>query len=387
MRFVLGVLLVLGTSLGGGMLALPVVTAAGGYTHALFFLLGIWALTLFTALLLLEVNLWLPQDAHLMRMAQQTLGWPGQWIASVFYLLFLYCLLSAYVAGGGDWVDTLLGAAHIALPHAVSVFIFSFVFAVLIFFDVRVVAWANWGFMMIKLFAYFALVILMLPHVQLAFLRGGQSHTLLPAMIMMVTAFGYSIIIPSLRRYFDSDVRLLKRAIIVGSLAALACYLLWDFAVQGSLRRDLLIHLAKSGHVIGEFPMVLKAALTSGWALTFAILFVSICVTTAALSIGLSLSDLIADICQAKGHVGARLGVLLLTFLPPCVVVWWRPSLFIAGLHYAGLACVVLMLVLPTLMVWRGRYHLGLSGPYCVPGGKVMLWVSLSASVALLCVG
>ncbi|MES2272690.1 MAG: aromatic amino acid transport family protein, partial [Chlamydiota bacterium] len=50
-----GTLLVAGTSIGAGMLALPVVTASGGFLPALFVYFLCWLFMTCTGLLLLEI--------------------------------------------------------------------------------------------------------------------------------------------------------------------------------------------------------------------------------------------------------------------------------------------------------------------------------------------
>ena len=87
-----GVLLIVGTSIGGGMLALPMAAAAGGFYHSIILFLGAWLVTVLAAFYTLEVNLWLPEDTNLISMAKVTLGRPGQLITWISYLL-LYTLL------------------------------------------------------------------------------------------------------------------------------------------------------------------------------------------------------------------------------------------------------------------------------------------------------
>ena len=54
------ILLIVGTSIGAGMLALPVATAALGFTGSLIMLFSCWFVMTTSAFLLLEVNLAMP---------------------------------------------------------------------------------------------------------------------------------------------------------------------------------------------------------------------------------------------------------------------------------------------------------------------------------------
>ena len=97
-----GILLIVGISIGGGMLALPIVTAAGGFYHSLWLFIGAWLVTVIGAFLILEINLWLPAGTNMISMARATLGVPGQVVTWLVYLVLLYVLLAAYLAGGSD---------------------------------------------------------------------------------------------------------------------------------------------------------------------------------------------------------------------------------------------------------------------------------------------
>src|SRR5690348_7302081 len=97
-----GALLVAGTSIGAGMLALPVVTALGGFFPSLFVYVLCWLFMTCTGLLMLEICLLMPPGANLVSMAQKYLGRFGEVLAWVLYLFLFYCLSVAYVSGGGS---------------------------------------------------------------------------------------------------------------------------------------------------------------------------------------------------------------------------------------------------------------------------------------------
>ncbi len=84
-----GILLIIGTSIGGGMLALPIATAQLGVINALIFLVICWAMMTAAALLILEVNLWHNINSNLISMAKTTLGKFGQIIA--WLIVISYC--------------------------------------------------------------------------------------------------------------------------------------------------------------------------------------------------------------------------------------------------------------------------------------------------------
>ena len=76
--------------------------------------------------------------------------------------------------------------------------------------------------------------------------------------------------------------------------------------------------------------------------------------------------------------------VVALTLLPPLAIILFYPGIFIMGLSYAGIFCVLLLMLLPALMVWSGRYVKNIAGGYEVIGGKPFIIVEIIIAVALL---
>jgi tyrosine-specific transport protein len=65
-----GILLVAGSCIGAGMLALPILTGLSGFFPSLSILLASWAFMTFTGLLLVEVNGWFSNQVNLVSMSK-----------------------------------------------------------------------------------------------------------------------------------------------------------------------------------------------------------------------------------------------------------------------------------------------------------------------------
>ncbi len=385
-----GALLIIGTSIGAGMLAQPVVTAGGGYWHSLWLLIGIWSLTLFSAFLILEVNLWFPENANLVSMARKTLGYGGEVVTWLIYLLLLYTLVATYISGGSDLLHYLFTLIHVQTAQWVDSILFVLILGSIVFYGVKAVDWSNRGLMTVKLGAFLLLVVLILPHVNFVKLETGRFSLLSSAVMVVVTSFGYGTIIPTLRSYFKSNVNALRLVIFLGSLTSLLCYLLWDFVVQGTLIKQGptgLVHMAVSGHVTSELTKALVVQLNNVAISELARLFSSLCVTTSFLGVALCLSDFLTD-----GLKRAREGmdhwlIIAIVFIPPLIIVLFFPGAFLTGLSLGGVLCVILLMLLPALMAWRGRYVIKISSGYRVWGGKLALALEIIIATALLIYG
>ena len=190
----------------------------------------------FSAFLLLEINLWLPANSNIISMADATLGRLGKYFAWFCYLLLLYTLISAFISGGSDIVrEWLLSSFDVHAPHWATNLIFVGIFFYIVYHGIYFVDIVNRGFMFVKLVLYVLLVTMIFPHVNPEHFTIMHPVTLLPIMTVAITAYGFSIIVPSLRVYFNSDVKKLRTVILCGSLVPLVCYTLWDFVVLGTL--------------------------------------------------------------------------------------------------------------------------------------------------------
>jgi tyrosine-specific transport protein len=382
-----GILLIVGTSIGGGMLALPVATAEVGFVNSLIFLVLCWLVMTAGALLLLEVNLRLPAGSNMVSMAKSTLGLPGQVIAWVTYLFLLYTLLAAYISGGSDVFNSLLHKVHIHIPDSVTACVFTALFALVVYNGIRSVDYVNRGLMFAKLGIYFLLIVIISPHVSLQSLQGGSSLAITGCLMILITSFGFATIVPSLRDYFEGDVRTLRRVIVLGSLIPLTCYVLWDAVIMGTVQREGengLLSLIQSEHATSGLTDALHHAVQSTWIHGFFSAFTSVCMITAFLGVSLGLFDFLADGLKLKktGHQGR--GTLLLTFLPPLLVVLMSPGIYLHALSYAGVLCVILLLLLPAAMAWRGRRVHAENKIHLVPGGNIALTLIMATSMVLL---
>jgi len=366
-----GALLVAGTTIGGGMLALPVLTSLGGFFPSLLIYFLCWAFMACTGLLFLEVSLWLKKDSNIVTMASETLGLPGKIVAWVLYLFLFYCLTLAYVVGCGDLVSQ---AFHESIPDYAGSLIFVALFAPVVFAGAKVIGKLNIYLVGCLAFFYFAFVILGFRFIRWEFLSNANWPLSLKALPVAFTAFAYQGIIPSLVYYMDYDHNKVKKAILIGSFIPLITYIIWQWLILGIVPTygpgglaDALQNGENAVYPLKNFiqnPLVYPIGL--GFAF-FALL-------TSFLGVTLGLLDFLADGFKMPKTPINKLIICCFIFIPPLIVGFTHPGLFLQALDFAGgFGCSLLLGALPIIMVWRGRYHLGLKSQYSLPGGKKVL--------------
>ena len=392
-KFIGGILLIIGTSIGGGMLALPIATAQLGFINAIIALILCWAVMTASALLILEVNLWHSINSNLISMAKTTLGLFGQIIAWISYLLLLYALLAAYVAGGGDFLQNFLIGFHINLANTSSAFLFTGLLSIIVYKGLHSVDYVNRGLMLSKMTAYILLVLCIFPFVSInTLLTSTELHyfpVIISSIAVVITSFGFAIIVPSLRSYFENDEKNLRKAILIGSLIPLVCYMLWELVIMGVIptQGDLsLMAMTHSSHSTSDLLNSLNHLLHKPVINFLVKAFTAICLATSFLGVALSLFDFLSDGLNIKKTSLNKVMLYVITFLPPLIMANHFPNAFIKALSYAGVLCIILLILLPVMMTWSGRYIKKCATGYQVCGGKYLLISLLSIAIVLIIV-
>ncbi len=379
-----GILLVAGTAIGGGMLSLPITTAQSGFLYSTLLFIICWALMTFTAFLTLEVNLCFPKNSHMISMAKHTLGKPGEIIAWTAYLLLLYSVVSAYIAGGQDVFHGLLQSMGLKVPMALCGIVFVVLFGSIVTRGVRHVDLVNRFLMMIKLGAIFALIIFIGMHASPEHYVQGKLSFVLSATSIAILSFTFSPLIPTLRSYFDDDVQKLRGVILMGTLLPLVCYTAWNAAIFGSVPvagEFGLERLMQHQQPITGLLESIQHYVPSTKIAFITKIFTSICILTAFVTVTLSLSDYLADGFRVAKEGWGKTFIMGMTFIPPLLITLFYPRVFIVFLSFAGLCCIFMFALLPSLMAWVCRYRKNMTMPYQVIGGKAMLILALVMSV------
>ena len=103
------VLLVAGTCIGAGMIALPLALAKLGIIPSLMVMLSAWFLTYYPSLVSVELNLQSEHGLSLGLLGRNFSGKKAEMIGEISVKLLSYALLSAYVYGCASIIQKLIG--------------------------------------------------------------------------------------------------------------------------------------------------------------------------------------------------------------------------------------------------------------------------------------
>lgn len=381
-----GMLLIAGSCIGAGMLALPILTGLAGFFPSLSMLLISWAFMVFTGLLLIEVNGWFSKQVNLVSMSQEALGQKGRWTAWFSYLFLFYSLLIAYIAASGSIFSAILNSLiHISIPSWAASLFFTALFGWIVYLGTRPVDLVNRGLMIGLIITYLGMIALGISRIDpQLLLHSAPKYTFL-SLPVLVVSFGFQNMIPSLTAYMKGDLKRVRLTIIGGSLITLLIYLIWSLLVLGVVPFEGPNGIQDSYEKGEEATIALRAALGSTWISHFAQGFAFFAIITSFLAQGLTLTHFLADGLKVPPLRKNLRWLCLLALVPPLFFALYNPQIFFRALSFAGGICAMILFgILPIRMTWIGRYRRKHTSDYHVSGGKPALMIAFLFSIFVI---
>jgi len=384
-------LLTAGTSIGAGMLALPITTGLTGTIPALVVFIASFIFMLMNLFIFLEASFYCAHhEANVISIIKARLGRTGSTIAGITYLLLFYAVLAAYISGGGELLADASQSIHFILPGKYSYqILFTLIFGIVIYSQARGVDQFNRLLMMGLMLSFLILVILISKNAQFDFIKRGETQYVWAAIPVVVVAFTCHLILPTIKNYLNDHIPSIKQALFWGSLIPLIFYIIWEFLLVSALPITggfSLTMIANSPDPIVALAHTLSNNLNITSALILMLFFSFFALLTSFLAVGLSLMDFFADLFQLAKTPRTRLLLVALTLVPPLLFAVFNPTAFVHALGFAGVFVVILFSILPICAIWKARYHEKLSAPYqCMLGQPALvIWLLFALFIIIL---
>ena len=363
-------LIISGTALGAGMLAIPMVLAQFGLLWGTLLMIFICFGTTYAALLLLEATVKSGGGLGLNSIARKTLGKGGQLVTNGLLYALLICLLMAYILGAADLVGQLMAALGLELTTTQSQISFTLLSGLVIAGGTGVIDKLNRGLFFVMIACLALTLAFLLSDFSVgnfARITNDNHVELIKTSAVLFTSFGFMVVIPSLVSYnHEASDQELRNMVIIGSLIPLVCYLCWLFAVVGNLNPTQLSELKGVGDLIAAFED------HSSWIATLLSVFTGLALLTSFFGVAMSLFNQNRDMFNQN-----RLVTYVLTFVLPLVGSLFAADKFLAVLGYAGIILVFLAVFVPLSMVYKLRLANTEPERYSAEGGAGMLIFSL----------
>lgn len=380
-RIIGSIFILAGTTIGAGMLALPLTSAGLGFPGSVAIMVVLWALMAYTGMLMLELHQHVPVTATLHGLAEEFLGWKGRLAATVAMLFLLYALCAAYIAGGGALMQQRVIGHLPAAPEFSGVLVFTLIIGLIVSLGTSKVDIINRILFVLKLIVLLVTMVMLTPEVAGSRLLDMplEQGLLVAALPVIFTSFGFHSCIPSLVRYLNKDMAALKKIVMIGSSLPLVVYIIWQALAFGAVGQADLMQNSN----LPQFVNSIAAVMQSDWVEAAIYLFADLALATSFLGVSLGLFDFLAEKFKRPNNKRGRTQTGLITFIPPLIFALFYPQGFIMALGYAAIALVIIAIVLPVLMVQKVRRDYPQANFQAV-GGTPALYIALVLGVLII---
>ncbi|SBT14374.1 Tyrosine-specific transport protein [Vibrio celticus] len=370
-------LIIAGTALGAGMLAIPMVLAQFGLLYGTLLMVLICFGTTYAALLLLEATIKAGGGLGLNSIARKTLGKQGQLLTNGLLYALLICLLMAYILGAGDLLSKLLSNFGVEITATTSQTVFTLLAGAVVASGTGVIDKLNRALFFVMLASLFATMAFLAPSMTQENLMQVTSHDhveLIKTSAILFTSFGFMVVIPTLVSYnHEATDKQLRNMVIIGSLIPLVCYLCWLFAVVGNLSEEQFRSFENVSDLMAAFEA------QSPWVGNVLSTFTGLALLTSFFGVAMALFNQNKDMFNQNTAV-----TYCISFILPLAGSLLAADKFLQVLNYAGIILVFLAVFVPLVMVHKQRFMKVADDRYRAEGGSAMMLFSLLFGCFLL---
>lgn len=358
------ILLVAGTCIGSGMIALPLVLAKLGLIPSIVLMISIWVLMYFTSLINLELNLQAGHGLSLGKLGRLFSGKVAEWVGTISLKILSYSLLAVFIYGGSSILQELIvSKSATEFSFAFLATSFAFISMLLLLLPIKWIDYFN-RFLFIGLLVVVAVLVIglnltinwsELPLISKQYADLSIWAALIP---VVFTSFGFQVIFHTLANYCKMDPKMLKRAFFWGSLIPALVYIIWTCSILSVVHQanpQFYEKMASGKAEIGELIQVLSgiARWQSVQLLVWAVSLLAI--ATSVIGVGIGLADSLKGMMARKiPNLKVRtLFASIITILPAYLVVMLVPNAFITVLGFAGMILALIAILMPVYLFWK----------------------------------
>ncbi|QIV96539.1 amino acid permease [Allofrancisella inopinata] len=389
------IMIIVGTMIGGGILALPIITAKLGFVIGSILIIVIWSIMTYTAIVISDISCSMPYGSSFKTIAQRYLGQTGGIVASIAFLVLMYFISTAYISAAASSLSTTFPM----LSQKLSALIFVIIFGSIVVLGTRFVDYANRFFIVLKILVLVILCVVFNKYIELPNLLESPVDlgiSLVIAIPVFTTSFTSHIIVPALSDYLAKNTKDMKRVIIIGSIIPLFLYITWVITILGvlplhgpiSFMTSIFSHIPVTQANIGDILTTLGHKIKTPVTDIVLHIFTYVAIMTSFLSVNLSLFHFNIDtykLYKTKRIISYSIATVL-TFGIPLIINQLNPNIFIYAMTCVGLSIAILLMVMPALMAFKIN-KLKESFNYKISSYKSLWLVSIvSGVIVVLCV-
>jgi tyrosine-specific transport protein len=342
-KFLIAITTLIGTIVGAGILGIPYVIAKTGFFYGALIILVIGISFIFLNLFMGEIVLRTKTQHQLTGYAGKYLGKTGKRLMTLSMFISIYGALTAYLIGEGQ---TLFSIFKVGFPLLYTLIFFAITFLI-IYRGVKATGKAE----LILIFLLFLIIIIIgiFSANKISLENFGLldfSKIFIPYGVI-VFAFVGSPAIPEMQQELGKNKKMLKKAIIIGSIIPIVLYLVFTFIIMGLIGLDQFEALQPNERIATVALSIYSNPILGLSANILAVL----AMFTSFLTLGLAL----VEVYTLDYGISRRIA-LLLTFLLPLIITLFNLTTFIVVLAVTGALAGGLEGILIILMYWKSKF-------------------------------
>lgn len=358
------ILLVAGTCIGSGMIALPLVLSPLGLISSICLMMVIWGIMYFTSLINLELNLQAGQGLPLGALSRRFSGRSAEFVGAFSLKLLTYSLLSAYLYGGTSIIQKLL-SSFVGQEYSFTLIasIYATTIGLILLLPMRLIDRVNRTLFVGLMAAVAVFMIGLFSSIKWSNLPlwPHGSLSLAPwrmALPVVFTSFGFQVIFHTLTNYCNKNVVMLKRTFFWGSLIPAIVYIVWSTSILSAIfhhnpefYKQMAAQAADIGDLVKELSSIAQwqAVQLVVWLITFFVIVTSI------IGVGIGLTDSLREFLslliprsRQRDYVS-----VLMALIPSYLVAIFVQNAFISVLGFAGMILAIIAILLPIYLLYQ----------------------------------
>ena len=344
-----GSIIIAGTSIGAGMLALPIAVYNVGVSYGIVAIIVMMFFSGYGAYLIAKACIFYPKAESLHGLATSFLNKVGSKVILIATLFLYWSLCSAYISGISNKIVSTLDI-EILTQHSVSIvsLMISIGMGICLIIGTQLIDNFNRiaFFIMISCLAF--IILMLSTNIKLDYTPSLlEVIAILP---LIFTSFGYHIVVPSVSSYLSHNSKKINHSLIGGNLTPTIIYFLWVIVVIGSIPEATMHTTAMNSNSVGNLMGSISNLINST---IFEIVntgFYILAMLTSFFGVSLGLKDYLSEVFHLKHNLNGNITSAILTLLIPLIISLFVPS-FVKALGLAAIALVILAIFIPIIVI------------------------------------
>ena len=343
-------LLISGTAIGAGLIALPIMAANLGVKISLAFVIAMVFVAYQSSMMTLDLNDLNGKSDSIVEMSNKLSG-RGAFLVTLlsFYMLSI-SLLTAYFAGITDSIVTFFSIKNSSLAALLCGL---GLYAILY---LKSEAFSKLNSVLVVILLIVIMISLIKIHTSQkvifpqAVLSKSEFFAFLP---IIFTSFGVQNICPYIHHYLKKDRKKINLSFLIGIIIPAIVYIVWIYFVfENILSRDIIFFERLQNHQVSAGELVKFLCESSNSALIDVVLKILslFAMITSAIGIGLGLVKSINEIAAPSPRLAG-----IIVCIIPVMIVLITPDTFISVLSFGGIIATIFVIFTPYFLLFKHK--------------------------------